>query len=162
MMTDQAHRPARPGTERGTPRDVSAPARIETRGVSTTALIEPSQPPSTHKPLGAVCGCSRTPSWFLLAEEDRHVPLGQGLVHDVDEVFAAHARAHEPKRLELLPYDERGLSVEADLSQLMVHAIDWFDEHLRRAQPFTAAPSATEVREPALRPKFGLSVRRSR
>jgi hypothetical protein len=149
MMTDQAHRPTRPGIERGTPPDVSAPARIETRGVSTTALIEPSQPTSTHKPLGVVCGCSRTPSWFLLA-------------HDVDEVFAAHARAHEPKRLELLPYDERGLSIEADLSQSVVHAIDWFDEHLRRAQPFMAAPSATEVREPALRPEFGLSVRRSR
>lgn len=83
-------------------------------------------------------------------------------MHDVDEGLAAHARAHQPKRLELLPCDERGLSIEADLGQSIVHAIDWFDEHLRRAQPFTAAPSATEVREWALRPEFGLSVRRSR
>ncbi|MFI7221365.1 alpha/beta hydrolase [Micromonospora maritima] len=78
----------------------------------------------------------------------------EDLTHDVDEVLAAHARAREPKRLELLPYDERGLSVEPGLGESMRLAVDWFDEHLRSARRFTPSPSASEVRARGLRPEF--------
>ncbi len=75
----------------------------------------------------------------------------QDVVHDVEEVLDAYARAHEPKRLELLPYDERGLSIEPGLGESMALAIDWFDEHLRRARSWAVSPPATEVRARGLR-----------
>ena len=78
----------------------------------------------------------------------------EDLTHDVDEVLAAHAQAREPKRLKLLPYDERGLSVEPGLGESMTLAVDWFDEHLRRAPAFTPSPPASEVRARGLRPEF--------
>jgi hypothetical protein len=65
----------------------------------------------------------------------------QDVGHDLQEVLDAYARAHEPKRLELLPYDKRGLLIEPGLRESMALAIEWFDEHLRlefaKAQPGT-------------------------
>jgi fermentation-respiration switch protein FrsA (DUF1100 family) len=78
----------------------------------------------------------------------------QDVVHDVEEVLDAYARAHEPKRLELLPHDERGLSIEPGLGESMALATEWFDEHLCRPRPLAVSPPAIEVPERGLRPEF--------
>ncbi|MGF6882837.1 alpha-beta hydrolase superfamily lysophospholipase [Nocardia sp. GAS34] len=79
----------------------------------------------------------------------------EDLTHDIDEVLSAYALARETKRLEILPYDERGLSVEPGLGQAMKLAADWFDCHLRIAPAFVPSPDAEEVRAQHLRPEFG-------
>lgn len=78
----------------------------------------------------------------------------EDLTHDIDEVLDAYARAREPKRLSILPYDERGLSVEPGLGESMNLAVDWFDRHLRQAREFVPSPTADEVRARGLRPEF--------
>jgi fermentation-respiration switch protein FrsA (DUF1100 family) len=78
----------------------------------------------------------------------------EDLTHDIDEVLAAYDRAREPKRLEILPYDERGLSVEPGLGQAMSLAAEWFRQHLIEAEPFVPSPPASEVRAKGLRPEF--------
>lgn len=98
-----------------------------------------------------------TPEAFLERVAPRPLLMVTGcddLTHDVDEVLAAHARAREPKRLELLPYDERGLSVEPGLGESMGLAVEWFDTHLRHSRAFTPSPAAEEVRAKGLRPEF--------
>lgn len=54
--------------------------------------------------------------------------------HSLDEVQSAYAKAGEPKRLVVLPYDVLGLYAEPGLSEALGLAIDWYDEHLRRAR----------------------------
>ncbi|MBT2231969.1 alpha/beta hydrolase [Nonomuraea sp. NEAU-A123] len=78
----------------------------------------------------------------------------EDLTHDIGEVLDAYAKAREPKQLELLPFDERGLSVEPGLGQSMTIAVEWFDRHLRQAPRFVPSPPASEVRTRGLRPEF--------
>ncbi|MGA4995643.1 hypothetical protein [Nonomuraea bangladeshensis] len=78
----------------------------------------------------------------------------EDLTHDIDEVLDAYERAREPKLLEILPYDERGLSVEPGLGQAMGIAAEWFRRHLVEAEPFVPSPPAREVRAKGLRPEF--------
>lgn len=52
--------------------------------------------------------------------------------HALDEVEIAFAKAGEPKRLEILPFDAMGLYAEPGLGQAMSLATGWFDCHLRQ------------------------------
>ncbi|WP_409185859.1 alpha/beta hydrolase [Amycolatopsis sp. VS8301801F10] len=53
--------------------------------------------------------------------------------HLLDEAQSAFAKAGEPKRLEVLPYDVLGLYTGPGLEEAMALAVDWFDQHLRKA-----------------------------
>jgi alpha-beta hydrolase superfamily lysophospholipase len=75
-------------------------------------------------------------------------------VHAVDEVLRAYHRAWEPKRLELLPVDELGLSIEPGLGQSMGLAAEFFDQHLRKAPRFVPSPSPEEAWSRGLRPEY--------
>jgi uncharacterized protein len=75
-------------------------------------------------------------------------------LHAIDEVLDAYARAWEPKRLELLPVDEFGLSIEPGLGQSIGLAADFFDQHLRRAPRFEPSPLPDEARARGLRPEY--------
>jgi uncharacterized protein len=75
-------------------------------------------------------------------------------VHAIDEVLKAYDRAWEPKRLELLQVDEFGLSIEPGLGQSMRLAVEFFDQHLRRAPQFVPSPSPEEARSRGLRPEY--------
>jgi fermentation-respiration switch protein FrsA (DUF1100 family) len=75
-------------------------------------------------------------------------------VHAIDEVLSAFDRAWQPKRLELLQVDEFGLSIEPGLGQSMNLAVDFFDEHLRRAPRFVPSPAPDEARSRGLRPEY--------
>ncbi|WP_406636590.1 alpha/beta hydrolase [Amycolatopsis sp. WGS_07] len=61
--------------------------------------------------------------------------------HVLEEAQSAFAKAGEPKRLEVLPYDVLGLYTGPGLEEAMALAVDWFDQHLRRAP----LPAATPV-----------------
>jgi dienelactone hydrolase len=75
-------------------------------------------------------------------------------VHAIDEVLKAYERAWQPKRLELLPVDEIGLSIEPGLGETMNLAAGFFDQHLRREPRFMPSPSADEARVRGLRPEY--------
>jgi hypothetical protein len=75
-------------------------------------------------------------------------------IHDIGEVLSAFERAREPKRIEILPYDEFGLSIEPGLGESMRFSVEWFDIYLRKAKPFQPSPSAQEMKERGLRPEF--------
>jgi uncharacterized protein len=75
-------------------------------------------------------------------------------VHAIDEVLKAYERAWEPKRLELLPVDEIGLSIEPGLGMAMTLAAGFFDQHLRQAPRFVPSPTADEARALGLRPEY--------
>ena len=79
-------------------------------------------------------------------------------VHAIDEVLKAYDRAWEPKRLELLPVDEFGLSIEPGLGQAMGLAADFFDQHLRAAPVFRPSPMPEEARARGLRPEYRLAT----
>jgi hypothetical protein len=66
-------------------------------------------------------------------------------VHAIDEVLKAYERAWQPKRLELLPVDEIGLSIEPGLGMSMNLAVEFFDQHLRKKPRFVPSPSADEA-----------------
>lgn len=53
--------------------------------------------------------------------------------HVLEEAQSAFAKAGEPKRLEVLPYDVLGLYTGPGLEEAMALAVDWFDQHLRKA-----------------------------
>ena len=78
-------------------------------------------------------------------------------VHAIDEVLDAYERAHQPKRLELLPVDEFGLSIEPGLGQAMNLAADFFDQQLRRAPRIVSSPTAAEAQARGLRPEYRAS-----
>ena len=78
-------------------------------------------------------------------------------VHAIDEVLRAYHRAWEPKRLDLLPVDEFGLSIEPGLGQSMDLAAGFFDQHLRRAPLFEPSPTPEEARSRGLRPEYHLA-----
>jgi uncharacterized protein len=80
-------------------------------------------------------------------------------VHAIDEVLRAYDRAWEPKRLELLPVDEFGLSIEPGLGQSMSLAVEFFDQHLRKAPLFRPSPTPEEARTRGLRPEYRLAAR---
>jgi hypothetical protein len=75
-------------------------------------------------------------------------------VHAIDQVLQAYDRAWEPKRLELLQVDEFGLSIEPGLGQSMGLAVEFFDEHLRKAPRFVPSPTPDEARAQGLRPEY--------
>jgi uncharacterized protein len=75
-------------------------------------------------------------------------------VHAIDEVLRAYDRAWEPKRLELLQVDELGLSIEPGLGQSMRLAVEFFDQHLRRAPRFVPSPTPEEAEARGLRPEY--------
>ena len=76
-------------------------------------------------------------------------------LHAIDEVLNAYDKASEPKRLELLQVDEYGLSIEPGLGQSMGIAVDFIDQHLRKAPLFVPSPSPEKARERGLRPEYG-------
>ena len=75
-------------------------------------------------------------------------------VHAIDEVLGAYDRAWQPKRLELLAVDEFGLSIEPGLGQSMGLAVEFFDQHLRRAPRFVPSPTPEEAQARGLRPEY--------
>jgi uncharacterized protein len=75
-------------------------------------------------------------------------------VHAIDEVLKAYERAWQPKRLELLPVDEIGLSIEPGLGMSMNLAVEFFDQHLRKEPRFVPSPTADEARALGLRPEY--------
>ena len=75
-------------------------------------------------------------------------------VHAIDEVLDAYERALQPKRLELLPVDEFGLSIEPGLGQAMNLAADFFDQQLRRAPRIVPSPTPAEALARGLRPEY--------
>lgn len=60
--------------------------------------------------------------------------------HVLEEAQSAFAKAGEPKRLEVLPYDVLGLYTGPGLDEAMALAVDWFDQHLRRAPQAGVTP----------------------
>jgi fermentation-respiration switch protein FrsA (DUF1100 family) len=75
-------------------------------------------------------------------------------VHAIGEVLDAYGRALQPKRLELLQVDEFGLSIEPGLGQSMGVAVEFFDQHLRRAPRFVPSPTPEEAQARGLRPEY--------
>lgn len=63
--------------------------------------------------------------------------------HLLEEAQSAFAKAGEPKRLEVLPYDVLGLYTGPGLDEAMALAVDWFDRYLRRTRVVTATPTPT-------------------
>ncbi|WP_026923855.1 alpha/beta hydrolase [Glycomyces arizonensis] len=63
--------------------------------------------------------------------------------HALEEAQSAFAKAGEPKRLEVLPYDVLGLYTGPGLDEAMSMATDWFDRYLRQARRATATPTPT-------------------
>lgn len=97
-------------------------------------------------PINLIHRLAPTPLLMITGVEDS--------VHAIDEVLRAYERAWEPKRLELLAVDEIGLSIEPGLGMSMTLAVDFFDEHLRKAPGFVPSPSAAEARARGLRPEY--------
>jgi uncharacterized protein len=62
-------------------------------------------------------------------------------LHAIDEVLRAYDRAWQPKRLELLPVDEFGLSIEPGLGQSMTLAAGFFNQHLGQTSRFEPSPT---------------------
>ncbi|MEU5762357.1 alpha/beta fold hydrolase [Nocardia sp. NPDC047648] len=63
--------------------------------------------------------------------------------HMLEEAQSAFARAGEPKRLEVLPYDVLGLYTGPGLDEAMALAVDWFDRYLRKTRLATVTPTPT-------------------
>ena len=75
-------------------------------------------------------------------------------VHAIDEVLRSYELAFQPKRLELLAVDEFGLSIEPGLGQSMSLAVEFFNQHLRRAPRFVPSPRPEEAEARGLRPEY--------
>ncbi|MFE3176116.1 alpha/beta hydrolase [Amycolatopsis sp. NPDC059090] len=60
--------------------------------------------------------------------------------HVLEEAQSAFAKAGEPKRFEVLPYDVLGLYTGPGLDEAMALAVDWFDQHLRTAPQSGVTP----------------------
>ncbi|GAA4544434.1 alpha/beta hydrolase [Amycolatopsis samaneae] len=78
------------------------------------------------------------PTPLLMIANGGHDPY-----HLLDEAQSAFARAGEPKRLEVLPYDVLGLYTGPGLDEAMALAVEWFDRYLRRTRLVTATPVPT-------------------
>ncbi|WP_031470949.1 alpha/beta hydrolase [Sciscionella sediminilitoris] len=63
--------------------------------------------------------------------------------HMLEEAQGAFARAGEPKKLEVLPYDVLGLYTGPGLDEAMALAVDWFDRYLRKTRLVTTTPTPT-------------------
>ncbi|MEU4343066.1 alpha/beta fold hydrolase [Nocardia sp. NPDC023852] len=63
--------------------------------------------------------------------------------HMLEEAQSAFAKAGEPKRLEVLPYDVLGLYTGPGLDEAMALAVDWFDRYLRKIRPAAVTPPPT-------------------
>ncbi|MFR9774270.1 alpha/beta hydrolase [Nocardia sp. SC052] len=63
--------------------------------------------------------------------------------HMLEEAQSAYAKAGEPKRLEVLPYDVLGLYTGPGLDEAMQLAVDWFDLYLRRTKVVVPTPPPT-------------------
>ncbi|MFI0420976.1 alpha/beta hydrolase [Spongiactinospora sp. 9N601] len=71
--------------------------------------------------------------------------------HVLEEAQSAFAKAGEPKRLEILPYDVLGLYTGPGLEEAMELAVDWFDRYLRRRRLPDATPAPTVETVDAMR-----------
>jgi dienelactone hydrolase len=65
--------------------------------------------------------------------------------HELVEIQTSYARAGEPKRLEILPYDSMGLYSDPGRSAALQQAVDWFDTHLRRTPLPAISPKAQDA-----------------
>jgi uncharacterized protein len=101
-------------------------------------------------PVQVIHRLAPTPLLFVTGVDDE--------VHAIDEVLRAYDQAWEPKRLELLPVDEFGLSIEPGLGQSMGLAAEFFDQHLRRAPLFRPSPTPEEARARGLRPEYAAAA----
>jgi pimeloyl-ACP methyl ester carboxylesterase len=63
--------------------------------------------------------------------------------HMLEEAQSAFAKAGEPKRLAVLPYDVLGLYTGPGLEEAMALAIDWFDLYLRKTRLADITPTPT-------------------
>lgn len=63
--------------------------------------------------------------------------------HMIEEAQSAFAKAGEPKRLAVLPYDVLGLYTGPGLDEAMALAVDWFDRYLRKTRPAGITPAPT-------------------
>lgn len=63
--------------------------------------------------------------------------------HMLEETQIAFAKAGEPKRLDVLPYDVLGLYTGPGLDEAMKRAVEWFDLYLRRTRAATETPKPT-------------------
>jgi acetyl esterase/lipase len=97
-------------------------------------------------PIDLIHRLAPTPLLMITGVEDS--------VHAIDEVLKAYERAWQPKRLELLPVDEIGLSIEPGLGMAMTMAAGFFDEYLRQEPRFVPSPTADEARALGLRPEY--------
>ncbi|MGW3277225.1 alpha/beta hydrolase [Nocardia rhamnosiphila] len=79
-----------------------------------------------------------TPTPLLMIANGGHDPY-----HMLEEAQTAFAKAGEPKRLEVLPYDVLGLYTGPGLEEAMGLAVDWFDRYLRRTRLATTTPTPT-------------------
>ena len=98
-------------------------------------------------PLSFIHRLAPTPLLLVTGVDDQ--------VHAIDEVLRAYDRAWEPKRLELLQFDEFGLSIEPGLGESMRLAVEFFDQHLRKAPRFVPSPTPEEAEARGLRPEYG-------
>jgi uncharacterized protein len=123
--------------------------RLET-GEGATVPALPADDPKLQvllwAPLHLIHRLAPTPLLFVTGVDDE--------VHAIDEVLRAYDQAWEPKRLELLPVDEFGLSIEPGLGRSMGLAAEFFDQHLRRAPLFRPSPTPEEARARGLRPEY--------
>lgn len=78
------------------------------------------------------------PTPLLMIANGGHDPY-----HMLEEAQSAFAKAGEPKRLEILPYDVLGLYTGPGLEEAMRLAVDWFDRYLRRTRVATVTPTPT-------------------
>ncbi|MFF0495708.1 alpha/beta hydrolase [Nocardia aobensis] len=63
--------------------------------------------------------------------------------HMLEEAQSAFAKAGEPKRLEVLPYDVLGLYTGPGLEEAMALAVEWFDRYLRKTRLAAVTPTPT-------------------
>jgi pimeloyl-ACP methyl ester carboxylesterase len=98
-------------------------------------------------PINVIHRLAPTPLLLVTGVDDQ--------VHAIDEVLKAYDRAWEPKRLELLQVDELGLSIEPGLGRSMGLAVEFFDQHLRKAPRFVPSPTPEEAEARGLRPEYG-------
>ncbi|MEV4891400.1 alpha/beta fold hydrolase [Nonomuraea sp. NPDC055795] len=79
-----------------------------------------------------------SPTPLLMIANGGHDPY-----HALEEAQSAYAKAGEPKRLEILPYDVLGMYTGPGLEKAMALAVDWFDLYLRQTPLATATPVPT-------------------
>ena len=65
---------------------------------------------------------------------------GYDVIHPVDHILQAYAKATEPKKLVLLPFHQLEMYTQPAMNVGLQHALDWFQQHV----PAVPAMAATE------------------